>query len=101
MEPNVTVNASDLVVDGIKEAASGFFNNLPGSITSNIAFIINLGKALGIAILIYIIFMIIRSITQIRSSLRMKGIAKNVEEINKKMDIVIGKKSTDKDKKKK
>ena len=51
--------------------------------------------------MIYIIFMIIRSIVQIRSSLRMKSIAKNVEEINSKLDSIIGKKSSEKTKSKK
>lgn len=53
--------------------------------------IIMLGKAIGIAVLIYIIFLIIRSVTQILYSLRFKKVAKNVEDINQKMDILISK----------
>jgi hypothetical protein len=63
---------------------SSVLYNLPG-----ISDLIILGKAIGIAVLIYIVFLIIRSITQILYSLRFKKVAKNVEEINQKMDILI------------
>jgi hypothetical protein len=51
--------------------------------------LITIGKAVGIAFLIYIIFLIIRSITQILYSLRFKRLTRNVEEINQKMDVLI------------
>lgn len=51
--------------------------------------LILIGKAVGIAVLVYIVFLIVRSITQILYSLRLKRVAKNVEEINKKMDLLI------------
>lgn len=53
--------------------------------------LITIGKAVGIAVLIYIIFLIVRTVTQILYSLRFKKVALNVEEINKKMDTLIGK----------
>ncbi len=53
--------------------------------------IILLGKAIGIAVLVYIVFLIVRSVTQILYSLRFKKVAKNVEEINQKMDLLISK----------
>ena len=64
----------------------GALYGMPG-----ISQLITIGKAVGIAVLIYIIFLIIRSITQILYSIRFKKVAKNVEEINHKMDILIGK----------
>jgi len=60
--------------------------NLPG-----ISNIIKIGTAVGIAILVYIVFLIIQGITRILYSLRFKKMTKNVEEINNKMDILISK----------
>jgi hypothetical protein len=53
--------------------------------------LIAIGKAVGVAVLVYILFMIIRSIVQINYSFRFKRLTKNVEEINQKMDVLIGK----------
>jgi len=53
--------------------------------------LILIGKAVGIAVLVYIVFLIIRSITQILYSRRFGRMTKNVEEINSKMDILISK----------
>ena len=64
----------------------GALYGLPG-----ISTLINIGKAVGIAILIYIIFLIVRTITQILYSLRFKKVAKDVGEINRKMDLLISK----------
>jgi ABC-type anion transport system duplicated permease subunit len=54
--------------------------------------LIEIGKAIGIAVLVYITFLIVKTITQILYSLRIKKLTKNVEEINKKMDLLIGSK---------
>jgi len=51
--------------------------------------LLQIGKAVGIAVLVYIVFLIIRSITQILYSYRFKKVAKNVEQINQKMDKLI------------
>jgi hypothetical protein len=101
MEPNVSLNVSQVVSSEITEAFKQALAGLPGSVSSNIIFLINLGKAIGIAILVYIIFLIIRSISQIRISSRIKSIAKNVEEINSKLDSIVGKKGSEKIKNKK
>lgn len=68
---------------------SNIISGIPG-----INSLLVLGKAIGIAILIYIIFLIIRGITSILHSRRTKNLLKNVEEINQKMDILIGKANT-------
>jgi hypothetical protein len=60
--------------------------------------ILVLGRAIGIALLIYVIFLIIRSVTQILYSLRFKKVAKNVEEINQKLDILVANVSSNKSK---
>jgi hypothetical protein len=62
----------------------GALYGLPG-----ISTLINIGKAVGIAVLIYIIFLIVRTVTQILYSLRFRKVAQNVEDINKKMDLLI------------
>ena len=53
-------------------------------------------KAVGIAILVYIIFLIIRALFRWKSTLDIGKIAKNVEEINEKLDILTKGKSTEK-----
>jgi hypothetical protein len=65
---------------------SDIFSKIPGFQT-----LVNIGVALGLLLIVYIVFLIIRSITQILYSLRFKKVAKNVEEINQKMDILISK----------
>lgn len=77
------LNASEVMKDlNLAETIS----NIPG-----IAGLITLGKAIGIVVLVYLAFLIIRSITQILYSVRFRRLYKNVEEINKKMDVLISK----------
>lgn len=90
MDPvNVTQASSSL----ISELVKGLIG-LPG--VSDILLII---KAVGILIALYIIFLIIRAISQISMASRLKVLAKNVEEINSKMDLLVGKKNTKREKK--
>jgi hypothetical protein len=84
---NFTANISS-------DSITNTFLSIPG-----ISSIMKLGKAVGIAILVYIIFMIVRTITQIISSRRSGRMIKNIDEINRKMDIII--KNIDKSKAKK
>jgi hypothetical protein len=53
-----------------------------------VADLIAIGKIVGIATLVYIVFLIIRSIVQINYALRFKRLTQNVEEINQKMDFL-------------
>ena len=53
--------------------------------------LVTIGKTLGIVAIIYVVFLIISSIVQVLYSLRFKKLAQNVEEINKKMNVLIGK----------
>ena len=79
------------------EIGKNIIGNLPSGITSGLSTLITIGKAIGIAILVYVIFLIIKAIVQIGYARRIKRIANNVEEINKKMDILIsGKKIKEK-----
>lgn len=63
------------------------FSAIPGGDT-----IIQLGKAAIIIIIIYFIFLIIKGLFSLRRSYNIGSMAKNVEEINKKLDVLIGKK---------
>ena len=69
-------------------ALGSAFSSIPGMST-----ILQISKAVGIVIIIYLIVLIFRALIQARQALRLKNLAKNVEDINKKMDILIGKKS--------
>lgn len=71
------------------EIGKNLIENLPSGVTSGLSTLITIGKAVGIAVLIYIMFLIIKAIVQIGSARRIKRIAKNVEDINKKMDILV------------
>ena len=89
------------VTSEIGNSLSGLnWANLIGGIPG-ISGLVTIGKAVGIAVLVYIIFLIIRSITQILYSRRFGKLTKNVEEINHKMDILISKSGREEAKKKK
>lgn len=62
--------------------------NLVGGIPG-IGDLVLIGKAVGIVVIVYVVFLIIRSITQILYSRRFGRMTKSVEEINEKMDILI------------
>jgi len=68
-------------------------NSLPPAVVQG-------AKVLGVVVIIYLIFLIIRTIVQIRSGRRIRKMAKDIEEINRKVDILIsGKKIKEKEKK--
>ena len=56
-----------------------------------VATVVKLSQIAIIVVIVYVIFLIIRSITDILTSLRFKKLTRNVEEINKKMDLFLGK----------
>lgn len=64
--------------------------NLVGGIPG-IGDLVLIGKAVGIVVIVYLVFLIIRSVTQILYSRRFGKMAKNVEQINQKMDVLISK----------
>lgn len=80
---NITaIPSSGLISDVLEKLV-----NLPG--VSNLVKILS---AVGIILFIYFIFLIIRTISQIKHNANIKKLAKNVEEINSKMDVLIGRK---------
>ena len=64
------------------EIIGAIIKNLPPAVVQG-------AKVLGIVVIIYIIFLIIRTIVQIRSGRRIRRMAKDIEEINKKIDILL------------
>lgn len=86
---NVTSMTDSSLIAGILDKLA----SLPG-----ISALISILQAVGVVIFVYFIFLIVRIITQIKHNLNIKKIALNVEEINKKMDLLVGKKGKDKKK---
>lgn len=78
--PNVT-SAIASTID-----TSSMLSNIPG-----IDLLVKILQAVGIVFLIYLVFQIIRAITGINTSRRLKKIANGVESIDKKLDVLIGK----------
>ena len=79
-----------LINESGSEIARLFWENMPFQFNSGLSTILTLAKAISIVFIIYLIFLIIKSIVNIRQALRMKLIAKNVEDINHKMDLLVG-----------
>jgi len=67
------------------------------SVSTTLSPLMGLFKAIGIAVLVYIIFLIIRAFLSIRTTLRIKQIALDVKDIKDKVNILI--KSNQKNKK--
>jgi hypothetical protein len=57
-------------------------NSLPPAVVQG-------AKVLGVVVIIYILFLIVRTFFQIRSARKIRKMAENIEEINKKMDILL------------
>ncbi len=83
MAPPLLVNESS------SEIARLFWENMPLQFTSGFSTMLILAKTIGVVFLIYLVFLIIKSIVNIRQALRMKLIAKNVEDINHKLDLLV------------
>ena len=88
---------ADPIIANITSELISSLSTIPGMST-----LVDVLQALGVVIFVYFIFLIIRAITQINTSLRFKRLVKTVEEINGKLDVLIeGKTSKKEDKKRK
>ena len=76
----VEINSTSAIIPIIFDS----LKNMSGAAT-----LVKLGQAVGVVVLVYLVFLIIRVITDILSSLRFKRMAKNIEAINNKMDLLI------------
>ena len=86
---NLTLNASE------------FFESLTPAFIEKISPLITILKAVGIVLLVYILFLIARAVLNLRMNMKISNISKNVEEINKKLDSIIPQKDKEKIEKKK
>ena len=68
-------------------------NSIQPFVADKILGLITLFKAVGVVILVYLLFLIIKSILSWRDHSRLKKIARNVEQINNKLDVLTKKKS--------
>ena len=98
----LSLNDSGLPDDiGIEINSSELFANawqsLPPELLAKINILLNIGKWILIAILAYIVIKIIYQLVRFRDGKNLKIIAKNVREINSKMDLFIHKKSEKKE----
>ena len=84
--------ASELVQNITSEVASKININDIISGVPGVSMLVTIAKAIGVLVLIYIAFLIIKAIVGIKSSLRLKRIAEGVESIDKKLDVLIKKK---------
>ncbi|MGC9309708.1 MAG: hypothetical protein ACP5D2_03380 [Candidatus Nanoarchaeia archaeon] len=76
-------------------------NALPVFISEQLTFITNLLKALGVAFILYIIYMIIRGILRWKDRKRLIRVEEKIDNLEKKVDKILkNKKSKKKNKKK-
>jgi hypothetical protein len=78
---NLGVNMSDL--------AKGLVSSLPPAIMDKLGLLITILEVIGALFIIYLVFLIIKSVSAVWVNHRIKEIARNVEEINRKLDSVI------------
>jgi len=62
-------------------------------VISSISPLVTIFKVVGIAVLVYVIFLIIKALFRWRTMSKIGKISKNVEQINRKLDILIKRKS--------
>jgi len=84
--------ASQLVQNVTSEVASKLNINDLVSAIPGVSMLVTIAKAIGVLVLIYISFLIVKAFIGIKSSLRLKRIAEGVESIDKKLDLLVGKK---------
>lgn len=84
---NVSVNTSEM-----------FENILPPSLLQGFDMLMTLAKVATVVFIIYLLFLIIGSIVKMRQAKHTRIIAENVEQINKKLDMLLEKKKSSKEK---
>jgi len=85
MDSELAQNVSTTIAGKIN--ASDILKAIPG-----IDILVMILQAVGVLFIIYLLFMIIRAITGINTSRRLKRVAEGVEDINKKLDILVKRK---------
>ena len=83
--------ASELVQNITGEVASKLNINDIVSAIPGVSILVTIAKAIGVLVLIYISFLIVKAFIGIKSASRLKRIADSVESIDKKLDLLVGK----------
>jgi len=84
---NLSTLAGDRTGDVLR-GVFGILTNVPG-----FDLLVKIFQVVGVLFIIYLVFMIIRAFAGWKSARKLSIIAKNVEEINSKLDSLVGKKS--------
>ncbi len=82
----MTNHALDSSLPEPGEIAKALVNALPQNILDSLSFLFTMAKVASIVFLIYLIILIIQALVRIKQAFRMKDIARNVSEINQKLD---------------
>ncbi len=81
--------AIENITETVGNAPSDLLEILEPLIAKQLGPLMTIFKAVGIAVLVYVIFLIIRAIFRWRSTSKIVKISKDVSEINQKLDILI------------
>jgi hypothetical protein len=84
-----TINLSE--ISSILLNQTNFVKSFPPEISSSILGLITLIKTIGIIFLVYLLFLIVRSIFNVIRNRRIKIIYEKVIEMDKKLDVLIDK----------
>ena len=77
---------------GVTDGLGNLTDNANVALSQFFSPITTILKAVGIAFVVYVIYLIVKSILNWRNRNRIKNIEKKVDEINKKLDSLVGKK---------
>lgn len=84
---------TDIPLINANETANQIIGALPPALIDKLSPLITIFKAVGIVVLIYIIFLIIKTFLAIRDHARIKKTHNLTKEINEKLDTLIKQKS--------
>jgi len=89
----ITINASEIIRGGGLNFS--FWDSLPPELMSKISGLITILKVAGVVVVIYFIILILRWFLNIKKYMTINKIYKKVEIIDKKLDLLIGKKRSE------
>ena len=80
-----------MVIENASEIGGFILENLPAIITEKFGFLITILKAIGIAFLIYLAYLIFKGILSWKDRLRLKRVEEKIDLINNKLDKILKK----------
>ncbi len=89
------------ILPGVSAEAFGelLWSSMPPTILNNFNSLLSLAKAISIVFIVYIAFLIVKTVIQTRQALRLKSIEQTLLSINENLEHLVGKKEPKKDKK--